>query len=73
MTAKQLEDAFKEASKLPPKEQESFGSWLLSELSSDKRWTDAFRRTEEGLANLAHEALAEHKEGLSEELDPDKL
>jgi hypothetical protein len=73
MTAKQLEDAFKEASKLPPKEQESLGSWLLSELRSDKRWTDSFRRTEEGLSHLADEALGEHKDDLSEELDPDRL
>jgi hypothetical protein len=73
MAAKQLEDAFKEASKLPEREQESIGSWLLLELRSDRRWAKAFRASEGKLSKLAHEALDDHNHGLSEDLDPDKL
>ena len=34
---KQLEQAFMEASKLPPEEQNILAKWLLAELSSEKR------------------------------------
>jgi len=73
MAAKLLEDAFNEASKLPEPEQESIASWILSELSSERRWTDAFRRSQDTLSSLSDRALSEHAEGLSEDLEPDKL
>ena len=73
MAAKLLEDAFKVASKLPEREQESIGSWILSELRSDRRWTEAFRRSEDILSTLADDALSKHASGLSEDLEPDKL
>ena len=73
MAAKLLEDAFNEASKLPEPEQESIASWILSELRSERRWTDAFRRSQDTLSSLSDRALREHAEGLSEDLEPDKL
>jgi hypothetical protein len=73
MAAKLLEDAFKEASKLPEREQESIGSWILSEVRSDRRWTEAFRCSEATLSTLADDALSEHASGLSEDLEPGKL
>lgn len=56
-----LERAFAEAGKLPEAEQELLASRLLAELAADK------------LSKLAAEALAEHRAGLTEDLDPDRL
>ena len=36
---KQLKRAFSEASKLSPEEQNILAEWLLTELSSEKRWS----------------------------------
>lgn len=68
-----LEKAFAEASKLPEPDQDALAEWLLDELASERRWTAAFGDSQEGLASLADEALAEHREGRTLELDPDEL
>jgi len=62
MTA-QLERAFAEAAKLPPQEQEALAHWLLTELESERRWTELFADSQRVLSRLAAEALAEHREG----------
>ncbi|WP_169978475.1 hypothetical protein [Tautonia rosea] len=68
-----LEKAFAEAAKLPEAEQEVLASRLLAELAAE----DDFDRTIAGsahrLVGLANEALAEHRAGLTEELDPERL
>jgi hypothetical protein len=68
-----LERAFAEAAKLPEAEQEVLATRLLAELTVE----DDFDRTIAGsahkLARLAAEALAEHRAGLTEELDRDRL
>ena len=68
-----LEEAFSEASKLSEKEQESLGAWILEELASERRWTEAFANSESQLSVLADEALTEHREGRSLEMDPNVL
>lgn len=68
-----LEQAFDEASKLTVLEQNVFARWMLLELASEKRWDKAFANSEDLLSQLADEALAEHKKGKTELLDPDKL
>lgn len=68
-----LEKAIAEASKLPEEEQNALAKWILEELQSEKRWTEAFAGSQEGLNQLAKEALAEHREGRTEALDPDNL
>jgi hypothetical protein len=68
-----LQDAFTEASKLPPAEQDALATFLLAELSSEEKWDRAFARAPGKLARLAEEALVEHRAGKSEVLDPEHL
>ena len=58
-----LEKAFVEVSKLPDQEQEAIANWILKKLVSDRRWTEAFTKSGDTLAVLAHEALAEPHQG----------
>jgi hypothetical protein len=68
-----LEKAFAEASKLPALEQNVFANWILDELASEQRWQAAFAASEDALAGLAAEALAEFEAGDTEPLDPATL
>jgi hypothetical protein len=68
-----LEAAFAEAAKLPPDEQEAFANWLLEELASERRGTQALSGSGDKLAHLADEALAEHHARRTCPLDPDTL
>lgn len=68
-----LEKAFAEAAQLPEKDQDSFGAWILAELASEQRWEKAFARSTDRLLELASEALREHAQGKTRELDPDGL
>ena len=58
-----LEKAFQEAARLPQDEQEAFARWILDELDSDRRWSNAFTASADALAGLADEALAEYRTG----------
>ena len=68
-----LEQAFAEAAKLPPDQQNAIADWLLKEMEADNRWDGAFAASQDALSKLGREALAEHRQGKTEELDPDKL
>jgi len=68
-----LEQAFTEASKLPPKEQDMLADWVIAELHAEKHWNGLFARSQETLSELASEALTEHRRGQTQELDPDRL
>ena len=70
---KLLQKAFEEASKLPDAEQDTLGRILLDELASERRWDELFAGSHDLLAELADKALAEHRAGRTEKLDPDKL
>jgi hypothetical protein len=70
---KLLEKAFAEASKLPEAEQDFLAERLLSELDSDRQWDEAFAKSGDLLSRLAEEALNEHRAGLTQDLDPDRL
>jgi hypothetical protein len=70
---KLLQKAFDEASKLPDAEQDTLGRILLDELASERRWDELFAGSHDLLADLADEALAEHRAGQTKKLDPDKL
>ena len=69
----ELKKAFEEAAKLPDSEQEALGQWLLEELASERRWNELFSRSSDNLAALGREALAEHRAGRTQDLDPDRL
>lgn len=58
-----LEKAFAEASKLPQEAQDMLARMLLDELVAEKKWDDAFAKSQNELARLADEALDEHKSG----------
>ncbi len=68
-----LEQAFAEAAKRPAAEQEMIASRLLAELSAEDDFDRAIAGSTDKLARLPFEALAEHRAGLTEELDPDWL
>jgi len=68
-----LEQAFAEASKLSPKEQDALAGWLLKELESESRWGRLFADSQEALGKLAAEAMAEHRSGHTQELDPRQI
>ena len=70
---KLLERAFAEAAKRPAAEQELLASRVLAELEAEDDFDRAIASSSDKLAYLAAEALAEHRAGLSEELDPDRL
>ena len=70
---KLLKEAFEKASQLPPDEQDSFAAVILYELESEQRWQELFAGSQDALAKLADEALAEHRAGKTKPLDPDEL
>jgi len=65
-----LEKALAEISKLPPPQQEEVASWLLAELEDEARWSESFSRSPSTLEGLADAALAEHRSGRTQDLDP---
>jgi hypothetical protein len=68
-----LQQAFAEAAKLPIAEQDLLASRLLAELTAENDFDEAILRSSGKVADLAREALAEHRAGLTEELDPERL
>ena len=60
---KLLEEALKEVAKLPEAEQDAVAAILLDELASEQRWAESFAKSQDKLAKLAAEALAEYKAG----------
>ena len=68
---KLLEKAFEVASKLPPAEQDEVAALLLDEIASEKRWDEAFAKSQDVLSSLAKEALAAHSAGKTTPLNRD--
>ena len=68
-----LKRAFDEASRLPEGKQDALARILPEELASERRWEELFASSHDLLGQLADEALAEHRAGRTEELDPEKL
>lgn len=68
-----LEKAFREVSKLTTSEQDAMAQWLLEELAFEQRWEKAFSTSQNVLGQLAEEALAEHRAGRTQVLNPDDL
>lgn len=70
---KLLEKAFSEVSKLPEGEQNAIAGWVLEELTSERRWEKSFSASRRRLASMANEAVAEHRQGRTKELDVNTL
>jgi hypothetical protein len=60
-------------SKLPEEEQDTLADNLLAEIDSDHQWDESFAKSGTFLSQLAEKALAEHRAGLTQDLDPDRL
>jgi hypothetical protein len=58
-----LEKAFERASVLPKQDQEAIGALILEEIASEARWDAQFAGSQDALARLADEAVAEFNEG----------
>ena len=56
-----LQQAFDRASKLSQTEQDALATWLMEELESEREWDELFAKSEDLLAKLGEEALAEHR------------
>ncbi len=63
-----LEKALSEVAKLAPSEQDALAAILLDELASEQKWSELFARSQDKLADLAEEALAEHRAGKTKPL-----
>lgn len=68
-----LKQAFAQASKLSSQQQDVIADWLLKELGSENRWDEVFTKSQDVLAELGSEAIAEHRQGITQELAPDNL
>jgi hypothetical protein len=69
---KALEDAFKEARKLPEHEQDQLAAAIRAEIEVERAWEAQLAASGGALAALADEALAEHRSGRTLPLDPDE-
>ena len=58
-----LEKAVKEATKLSAPEQDALATILSEELASEQRWKESFAKSQDFLARLTDEALAEDAAG----------
>jgi hypothetical protein len=68
-----LQRAFAEAAKLSIDEQDLLASRLLAELAAEDEFDRAIVGSSDKLASLAAEALAEHRSGQTQKLDPERL
>ena len=69
---KSLEQAFREASKLPEAEQDALAEAIRAEISSDDAWDASFSTSADELGQLADEAIAEHRSGRTQLVKPGK-
>lgn len=63
-----LEKALEEVRKLPASEQDALAAIVLEEFASEERGAQSFASSQEKLAKLAQEALAEYKAGRTKPL-----
>jgi hypothetical protein len=64
-----LKKALDALSALPPERQNAMASLILAEIEDEKRWDEAIAASQDKLAALADEALAEHKAGKTRPMD----
>jgi hypothetical protein len=58
---KALEQAFREASKLPAVEQDALAEAIRTEIAAEEDWEESFKDSQDVLEDLADEALMEHR------------
>jgi hypothetical protein len=72
MMTKALEDAFKEAQRLPEREQDQLAAAIRAEIEAERSWETQLAASGDALAALADEALAAQRSGRTLPLDPDE-
>ena len=70
---KALEEAFKEASKLPEAEQDALAEAIRAEIEAEKGWDKSFASSLDVLERMADERIADHRAGRTKPVDPDKM
>lgn len=68
-----LERAYAEMVRLPEADQDAIAALILEELEDERKWQTSFAQSQDALARLAEEALAEHRAGRTKLLDPETL
>ncbi len=58
-----LKKAFDAVSALPPESRDALAKMILAEIEDEKRWDEAFAKSQDKLAALADEAIAEYRAG----------
>ena len=64
-----LKEAFTKASALPAKDQDAFARFLIAEIDDEAEWDASFSSSQNEIALMAKEALAEYKTGKTKPLD----
>ena len=64
-----LEKAFDRVSALPAKRQNALAHLLLAEIDVDAQWDASFKSSQHELAELAGNALDEHRKGKTRAMD----
>jgi len=64
-----LEEAIKKVKQMSPGEQDAIAAVILAELEDEATWDKAFARSQDQLANMADEALAEFRAGQTEDME----
>ncbi|NEQ28591.1 MAG: hypothetical protein F6K28_58420 [Microcoleus sp. SIO2G3] len=68
-----LERAIAKLKTLPPSEQNAIAAMIFEELEDEERWDASFAKSQDVLAKLAVEAMAEYRAGKTQELEPETL
>jgi hypothetical protein len=63
-----LNKAIAAVEKLSDAEQDALATLLLEEIASEQRWSESFAKSQDTLAKLAEEALAEYAGGRTQPL-----
>lgn len=68
-----LEQAITKLKTLPANDQDVIAKMILEELDEEVKWEQVFAHSEDFLAKLAAEAMAEYRAGKTQELNPETL
>ena len=66
---KVIEEALTKLSQLPENQQEAIAYLILAEIEDEKRWAENFANSQDQLAQLAEEAIADFKQGKTKPLN----
>lgn len=68
-----LKQAIARLKTLPDSDQDAIAAIILEELEDEVQWDEAFANSQDALAKIAAEAMAEYRIGKTQALDPETL